>query len=265
MREDSRTIQLEGGLAGLGLTKYEARAYVSLLLCNDATAEELSRASGISPSRIYDTLSSLSHESMVTVVNTKPKRYHAVDAESAVGSLVSRREAELGRRMEELKRMEKAMVKAARGLPRNGGQREGGDFIGMLRGKESLEKWIRGMLRNAKSEVLIFGGDLDWSHHDLDRMKMLRKRGAAVKILADVNGRNRGLVEEARRSGIEVRKKPRDVDLRGFIFDRGHVYISNRIASPQPGSKDYGALITNSKPLAKSLRDYFMLIWSSSA
>lgn len=260
--------EVEEGLRGLGLTNYESRAYVSLFSSNDLDADSLSRMSGVSPSRIYDTLSSLSRKGMVTVINSKPKRYHAVEIEAAVGALVLAKEGELQKGLDDLRTMELRTLEKAKQVARVGnGPLERSSFVGILSGKSSLENWMRGALRTAKKELIVFGGDLDWSDHDIMRLKMLAKKGVKVRILANVGKRNAATVRDLIRGGVDVRERPRYVELRGLVFDDKVVYISNKVlvgsGAPRPKVRDYNAFITNSLSLAKSLRDYFGMVWDS--
>ncbi len=52
----SRTLEL---LQQLGFTSYEAKAYIACLSCHPATAYELSKASGVPSSKIYETVNKL--------------------------------------------------------------------------------------------------------------------------------------------------------------------------------------------------------------
>ena len=54
-------------LTHLGLSDYEARAYVALVKHNPATAYEVARASGIPTSKIYSVLDKLSDKYIVAI------------------------------------------------------------------------------------------------------------------------------------------------------------------------------------------------------
>ncbi|MFT4711561.1 MAG: sugar-specific transcriptional regulator TrmB [Candidatus Azotimanducaceae bacterium] len=55
-RSQSRTLEL---LQQLGCTAYEAKAYIACLSCQPATAYEISKASGVPSSKVYETVNKL--------------------------------------------------------------------------------------------------------------------------------------------------------------------------------------------------------------
>jgi len=82
-------------LRDLGLSEYESRAYRSLLQTGPTTAKELSRASDVPMGRIYDVLNSLVDQDLVRSQSaSRPKKYSAVEPETALERLLSnKREA----------------------------------------------------------------------------------------------------------------------------------------------------------------------------
>ena len=59
----------------LGFTKYEAKAYVSLLHSNPVTRYELSKNSSVPRSAIYDVIRRLESYGAVSATSTKPEKY----------------------------------------------------------------------------------------------------------------------------------------------------------------------------------------------
>jgi sugar-specific transcriptional regulator TrmB len=76
-------------LRDLGLSEYEARAFRSLLETGPTTAKELSRASDVPMGRVYDVLNSLeTHQLIRTQTASRPKKYVAVEPETALDRLL---------------------------------------------------------------------------------------------------------------------------------------------------------------------------------
>ena len=69
-------------LESLGLTAYEAKALAHLVQHGERTGPDLSHEVAIPFGRVYDTLNALAGKGLVTVAAGRPKRYHAVPAES---------------------------------------------------------------------------------------------------------------------------------------------------------------------------------------
>ena len=62
-------------LKGIGLTMYEAQAYVTLTSLIQATADEVSKSSGIPRSKIYDVLKKLSEKDFIEIEDGRPLTY----------------------------------------------------------------------------------------------------------------------------------------------------------------------------------------------
>ena len=72
-------------LAHIGFSKYEAKAYVSLLSKNPVSAYELAKASGIPTSKIYEVLSRLSEKRAVSTLGDEgTKKYIPVEPDEFI-------------------------------------------------------------------------------------------------------------------------------------------------------------------------------------
>lgn len=79
----------------LGLSNYEARAYLSLLNSGPTTAKQLSGRSNVPMGRVYDVLETLEEYAIVSHRNTRPKEYVATQIETAAQRLLAERRREL--------------------------------------------------------------------------------------------------------------------------------------------------------------------------
>ncbi len=61
-------------LSEIGLSEYEAKAYLALIAQNPATAYEIGKSSGIPSSKIYEVLAKLSEKGMIQVLNEDRRR-----------------------------------------------------------------------------------------------------------------------------------------------------------------------------------------------
>ena len=82
-------------LMELGLIKYEAEAYHTLLLIGQAPASEISKMYNIPQGRIYGILDSLEKKGFCSVSLGKVKRYKAVHPKTTFTSLISKRNEEI--------------------------------------------------------------------------------------------------------------------------------------------------------------------------
>jgi sugar-specific transcriptional regulator TrmB len=89
-------------LRDLGLSEYESRAYRSLLETGPTTAKELSRASDVPMGRVYDVLNSLETKGLARSQTTsRPKKYVAVESETALDRLLEDKKRDLERQVEQ--------------------------------------------------------------------------------------------------------------------------------------------------------------------
>ena len=89
-------------LRDLGLSEDEARAYRALLSVGATTAKELSDASDVPMGRIYDVLSGLDQYGLArSQAASRPKKYVAVEPETALDRLLEDRKRELRERADQ--------------------------------------------------------------------------------------------------------------------------------------------------------------------
>jgi len=88
-------------LRDLGLSEYESRTYRTLLDRGPATAKELSSSSEVPMGRIYDVLNGLEGNGLVrSQAASRPKKYVAVEPDTALDRLVETRKRELDQQAE---------------------------------------------------------------------------------------------------------------------------------------------------------------------
>ncbi|MFB6282788.1 MAG: TrmB family transcriptional regulator [Halobacteria archaeon] len=76
-------------LNDLGLSEYEAKVYKALLRSGTATAKDMSRGAEVPMGRVYDVLGSLEKHSLIrSQTASRPKKYVAVEPETAIEKLV---------------------------------------------------------------------------------------------------------------------------------------------------------------------------------
>src|ERR1700676_277220 len=84
-------------LLDLGLTGYEASAYVALTRRGRATGAEVAQIAGLPRQRIYDVLGGLVSHGVATITPGRPARYTAVPPATALEQLLDRQRARLVR------------------------------------------------------------------------------------------------------------------------------------------------------------------------
>jgi hypothetical protein len=177
--EKARTLDERGLLEALGLTKYETNAYLSLLQLGVSDARELSRASGVPTSKIYETMVRLEALGLVEVQASRPRKFMA---------------REVGEALDELK---------------NAKRRE---FEGLLKSLPSLEQRLKVRARTSPKESTFWSVTTSW--HDFANKHLAKAAEAHEEVLiyVDLSGCFGDLLQ-AMKSGTEP-KSFNEADIR---------------------------------------------------
>jgi sugar-specific transcriptional regulator TrmB len=140
-------------LTELGLTGYEASAYVALTRRDSATGAEVARLAGLPRQRIYDVLDALVGRGFATVKPGRPALYTAVAPSDAVAAL-------LGKQRAALERLEREAAEVvARLTPTYNDGRGTTDplsYIEVLRDPIAIGKRFAELEAGAEREILVF-------------------------------------------------------------------------------------------------------------
>lgn len=140
-------------LIDLGLTRYEARAYLALLGRRDATPPEIARIGPLPRQRAYDVLASLSERGLVVPVPGQGLRYRAQPPDHVTDLLIAVRRREVDR----LAQNSTDLVSYLRPLFQRG-QAHGNpfDYVEVLRDREHAVERVEQLWTEARKEVLTF-------------------------------------------------------------------------------------------------------------
>jgi len=76
-------------LNNLGLSNYEAQAYIALVSLEDGTAEQISNHSGVPRTSMYKVMGALEEKDLTVSQPGKPRRFRLVDLEAVESQVVS--------------------------------------------------------------------------------------------------------------------------------------------------------------------------------
>ncbi|MFX0043765.1 MAG: TrmB family transcriptional regulator, partial [Candidatus Hodarchaeota archaeon] len=82
-------VEIREFLKNAYLTTYEVNTYLILLRSDDLTARELSEASEVPIGRIYEILEELKNKGMISVQDSRPKKYRSIPFNVAFKNLIS--------------------------------------------------------------------------------------------------------------------------------------------------------------------------------
>lgn len=140
-------------LVDLGLTGYEASAYLALTRRGRASGAEVARLAGLPRQRIYDVLDGLVARGLASVEPGRPARYAAVAPQEAVTLLLGAHRT----RLEQLER--DAAETIARLTPAFRAGRDENDplsYVEVLREPAAISKRFEELEASAEREILVF-------------------------------------------------------------------------------------------------------------
>lgn len=140
-------------LVELGLTSYEAKAYLALMRRDSSAAADVARLSRIPRQRIYDVLATLVQKGLASQRPGPPTKYAAVSPEFAIERLLLHRREELDR----LERSSKEMIEAlAPAFAAGQKERDPLDYIEVLRDREAINERFGELQDGIQREILVF-------------------------------------------------------------------------------------------------------------
>ncbi len=256
-------------LRDLGLSEYESRAFRSLLETGPTTAKELSRSSDVPMGRIYDVLNSLeTHDLVRTQATSRPKKFVAVETDTALERLVSARKQELDEKAEQYEAVAAELS----------GQLESGDtgeepFWTVALGPEDAEDLLVERLTAADRRIRVVAStpsqsvDSESSRRVIDAMDAALNRGVAVAVLLDadlaaafppdVKDLHRNRLGD--REGFECRIS-QDVTGTFELIDRSEVCIE--VPHPLGGGETFAMIDLSDRNFAAGVEDAFEDRWA---
>jgi len=251
-------------LQELGLTEYEARAYLALLEVTHAETQgaiagRVAEVSRVPRTKIYDTLQSLARKGLLDMVPERPMRY----VPRPLSEFLSAREDEMRKRLTTLEEEREAL--AAEFLPNGGLAVEGDGQFTLLRSRAAVEERVAAMMGRARIDVLLAAteGQVRRLAASPEAANEAARNGVAVRILAPLTERNRAaaraLSEIAELRPMRWEENPgvaalivdgEEAMLLHVLPDDDHLYVGSDVG-----------LWTNDKAMVAGIRAMLELPW----
>ncbi|MFX1534157.1 MAG: TrmB family transcriptional regulator [Promethearchaeota archaeon] len=267
MSEDNLVESLER----YGLTNYEIKGYLGLLINGISDAREVSNSSKVPYGRIYDVLSSLELKELVEVQDSRPKKYSAIEPRYALKKLLDNKEKELNSLTEMATVLEEKLVMYTNKKPEES-----------LFWKISLGDECHGLmnekLAEAQQEVLLYIGifEVDFQKYvgeieeSFNIMSRLLKNGVSTKLLVGLKDKK---VYEETKSLIDpflsqLKHDKLEIKLTSTISPPFDVIDGEKVLlkmmNPVKSDEYFAALYVWQKKFATELRSKFFEMWDVS-
>ncbi len=246
-------------LVQLGLTRYEARAYLALIGRDDGTPAEIARIGHIPRPRTYDVLASLAERGFVApVTDSRGVRYRAKPPDQVFESLLAVRRRDLD--LLTSRSRDLASELQARFLDGQG-RGEPLDYVEVLRDPAHTVQRINRLWKDAKEEILAMVGPpylAPPSSEEATLPTQPRIRGLYARALLDEPEFVR-LLEAYARLGEDIRICE-DVPLKLTIVDRRSVAFN--LPDPVQDSSAVTTIVVHHRNLATTLGIAFETLWN---
>lgn len=248
-------------LTRLGLTSYEAKAYLTLIRRDSFTAAQVARQSGLPRQRIYDVLGSMVQKGLAVARPGNVVKYAATPPDAAINQLLANHRDDLSRIESAARSMVSDLEPAYKA-----GQRETDplEYIEVLRDKRAInERFIE--LQNAvKKEILVFTKPpyATPPQENIEGLEVIASHDARSLYeysIFDDPKVARG-VERFVEAGEQARFVP-SLPLKLVIIDETIVMFG--MEDPVAGSSDLTIVTVEHQSLAKVLKTAFNAIWDT--
>jgi HTH-type transcriptional regulator, sugar sensing transcriptional regulator len=248
-------------LQRLGLTSYEARAYLALLRRDSSTAAETARLAGLPRQRVYDVLSSLVEKGLASTRPGKAVKYAATPPEQALEGLVARHRQDLA----DIERGTAAMIDSLTPAYLAGQEHTDPlEYIEVLRDRRAINERFGELEAGIKHEILVFTKPPYATpiFEDDEGLQVVSSHEArsVYEFSAFDDPRTAEGIRRYIQAGEQARFVP-ELPLKLVIIDEQIVMFG--IEDPVAGSSILTMIVVDHPSLARLLKIAFETVWES--
>jgi HTH-type transcriptional regulator, sugar sensing transcriptional regulator len=247
-------------LTRLGLTSYEAKAYLALTRRGSSTAAQVSRLAGVPRQRIYDVLASLVEKGLASSKPGRVVKYAATAPELALERLLSDHRQQL----EDLERSVGAMIEELQPAFQEGQeQTDPLEYIEVLRDRRAVNERFDELQAGIKHEILVFTKPpyATPAQENVEGLEVVQSHTA--RSIYEFSAFDDAAFTEGVRRFIEAGEDARfvpELPLKLVIIDETIVMFG--MEDPVAGSTEMTMVVVEHPSLAKILKVAFETIWN---
>ena len=253
--------ELVGQLTRLGLTSYEAKAYLSLIKRDSYTAAQVARQAVLPRQRIYDVLGTLVQKGLAVARPGTVVKYAATPPEIAINMLVTAHRQQLL----ELEQGARAMVDTLKPAYEAGQTHTDPlEYIEVLRDRRAINERFAELQASVKKEILVFTKPPYATPPQENVEGLAVTQTHQARAVYEFGVFDDPEVAEGVRRFIEAGEDARfvaELPLKLVIIDETIVMFG--MEDPVAGSSDLTIVVVEHSSLAKVLKTAFDATWSS--
>jgi HTH-type transcriptional regulator, sugar sensing transcriptional regulator len=247
-------------LTRLGLTSYEAKAYLALTRRGSSTAAQVSRLAVVPRQRIYDVLASLVEKGLASSKPGRVVKYAATAPELALERLLSDHRQQLA----ELEQSVGAMIEELQPAFQEGQeQTDPLEYIEVLRDRRAVNERFDELQAGIKKEILVFTKPpyATPAQENVEGLEVVQSHTA--RSIYEFSAFDDPAFTEGVRRFIEAGEDARfvpELPLKLVIIDETIVMFG--MEDPVAGSTEMTMVVVEHPSLAKVLKVAFETIWN---
>jgi len=176
--------QLMESLRKAGLTSYESEAYLALLSRRELTAEEISEMTSVPITRVYGTLEQLMQKGFARIVQSRPKRFHAVSPDQARRDYLTHLRESFETNLISVEEVMKQLHKEVEPLyVESHLQVKAEELLEPLDDLRAMERKTGEYIQKATEEILISTALFSWISKIKSQLRLAISKGVQVRIL----------------------------------------------------------------------------------
>lgn len=257
-------------LRSIGLTSYESEAYLALLKSRELTAENISKMTSVPITRVYGTLEQLMQKGFARIVESRPKKFHAISPEEAKREYLTHVRRNFERN---LLMMEETMGDLQRQVEpiyvESHLQVKAEELLESLEDLKVMEKRTSEYTQGATKEILISTALFSWLPKLKPQLRNALARGVSVKILMQfADSQVKRHLDDLSDMGAQIRNTPDPWHpVRGTLIDNKDLIFV--IWAAEEAERHWNPIVytpnhTKNPGLIRIFRESFLYRWSDS-
>ena len=230
-------------IQNLGFSIYESKIILALLEVKEPTAKDIAQLSLVPKNKVYEILENLQSDSVVEVLQTKPKRFRLLELEKCIAQI-------------EQDRMDVYKVSSTKVHSLIKKKKENITYeldIWTTEGERAMLTKVNQVLKSTQKESIAFIDVWAESRENYKTIEKAIARGVKFYFLGPLNTQSKQIIKNYIKVGVEVRAYP--VEAAGYsIFDSKRVQM-------RVSSKKVISVWIHNKYLATILREHFFHNW----
>ena len=261
--------QLMETLRKAGLTSYESEAYFALLSRRELTAEEISEMTSVPITRVYGTLEQLMQKGFARIVQSRPKRFHAIPPDQARRDYLAHMRENFETNLVSVEEIMRQLQREVEPLyVESHLQVRAEELLEPLNDLRVMEKKTGEYVQKATEEVLISTALFSWLPKVKTQLRTAISNGAKARILMQAG---EGQMKKHLRDLADVGAQIRDTrdpwhPVRGTLVDnRDLIFV---IWAAEETEKHWNPIVytphhTKNPGLIRIFRESFDFRWSN--